>query len=78
MALTLTDLDFAFESMWQHKDQIPALLDTWHELLSEYLEAMDETTLAKFELKNRIEYWETAVAQYEPFNSVHYETSVMH
>ncbi len=78
MALTLVDLDFAFENMWLHKNQIPALLDTWHELLNEFLETMDDTPTGQSEVKSRIHYWEAVLSQRNTLNNPYYETTTLH
>jgi hypothetical protein len=76
--LTLNDLDVAFNNLWQHQNQFPTLLETWREMVFEYLETIHPETPNKSEVAEKIQYWECVLSHYKPANSVYYDSSTVH
>jgi hypothetical protein len=75
--LTLDDLDVAFDNLWQHQNQIPALLETWQSLLTEYLCSGAMKVNDPIDIKNRINYWEMAISNYGTGNTDYYISSTL-
>lgn len=63
MTLTLKDLDNAFDNIWQHSTQIPALLDVWYGLVDEFLTTVDATMVNEHELNARLDYWDALLTR---------------
>jgi len=78
MSLTLNDLDFAFDSIWLHTNQIPTLLHTWRELLEEYLENSTENFFEQLELTERLNYWDAMLAYKDAIIIEHQEIKTIH
>jgi hypothetical protein len=76
--LTLNDLDTAFNNLWQHQNHLPALLDTWREMVFEFLETIHPETPNKNEVAERIQYWETVIAHYKSVYSDYYDSTTVH
>jgi hypothetical protein len=63
MKLTLTDLDKAFDDLWLHTEQLPALLEKWQEMVSEYIAGVEPTEVILRNLEERMDFWQKVLEE---------------
>ncbi|MEJ2044565.1 MAG: hypothetical protein P8X74_09625 [Reinekea sp.] len=61
--MTLDDLDKAFIDLWMHPNQLPALLDKWQEMVSEYLAEIEQTEAFVKEYETYLHRWQLILAK---------------
>lgn len=61
--MTLADLDKAFIDLWKHPNQLPALLEKWQEMVSEYLAGVEQTDAFVKEYETYLHRWQLILAK---------------
>jgi hypothetical protein len=78
MNLTLSDLDQAFDNLWEHQNQLPELLEVWQGMVLEFLDTVHPETPNKSEVAERVYYWEAVITHYNCVFSDYYEATTVH